>query len=248
MNSTGRPLVLLVEDDASLRRFVALALDELPVELQCCADVDAALAALAQQPAALLITDLMLPGRSGFELIDCLAADPALRGAARLVVFSAGLNPAVRARLLAGGMVWRLLPKPCSVAEIEACVREGALAGPPALAACPATPTPSLPTESGTELAIGRHFGGNRALYQAFLASCLRQFGDDIEQGELAWAAADLAALRRLAHSLKSVLLSLGHPAASALAGRLELAAEQGQAGDAGTLWPQLRECLRELR
>jgi CheY-like chemotaxis protein len=237
------PRVLLVEDDASLRRFVALALDELPIELQCCADVDTALDALAQAPAGLVITDLMLPGRSGFELIDALAAAPELRGAAKLAVFSAGLNPTTRDRLLAGGAVWRLLPKPCSVAELEACVREAVLAQPPEPAVVPSAPQ----AESDGERAITQHFGGNRALYQAFLSSCLQQFGRDIEQGERARQAGDAAALRHLARSLKSVLLTLGHPDASQLAAELERATERGDWLQAGPLWQALRGRLQHL-
>src|SRR6218665_1182730 len=124
MNRPAQPRVLLVEDDASLQRFVALALDEMDIELLLCSDVDAALTVLAQQPVQLILTDLMMPGRSRFELIGAPPRSPGLRGGARLGVFSAGLAPPVGQRLEAL-QVWRLLSKPCSVTELNTRVSEG---------------------------------------------------------------------------------------------------------------------------
>ena len=224
-----RPRVLLVEDDASLRRFVELALGELPITLVACADVDAALAELGLQAAALVITDLMMPRRSGFELIDALNAEPALQAGARMVVFSAGLNPEVRLRL-ASASVWRLLSKPCSVAELEACVRD-------ALGLA----------QHEEDQAVARQFGGNRALYQAFRASCLAQFGADIRAGDGACMQGDGPALHRLAHSLKSVLLTLGHADDAALARQLEDSAAHARWDEALPLWQRLREALVRL-
>jgi CheY-like chemotaxis protein len=240
----GRPRVLLVEDDASLQRFVSLALDELAIELLCCASVDAALDALQVQPVQLILTDLMLPARSGFELIQALAAAPALRGEARLVVFSAGLTPAVRRRLEEGGRVWRLLSKPCTVGELETCVREGLL---PNVGKSTAASADLARAPVDADSAVERHFGGNRALYLAFRASCLPQFLRDAQAGEQACQLRDMPALRRLAHSLKSVLLTLGHEQASALARRLESCAEREDWEGALPLWGQLREQLLAL-
>ena len=100
--------VVLVDDDASIRRLVALALEDLPVELVACADAAQARQALRDAPAALLLTDLMMPGESGMALLQLLAADPGLRGPAQLAVFSAGVDEATQAALDALG-VWRVL-------------------------------------------------------------------------------------------------------------------------------------------
>lgn len=249
MSSAGRPRVLLVEDDLSLQRFVQLALEDFEIELLTVGSVDAGLAELARAPAALVLTDLMLPDRSGFELIDALAAQPALRAGARLAVFSAGLTPSTRERL-ERPEVWRLLSKPCGLAELEACVRD-------ALAEGAATPPPKPAPESTADAdtpqarqaaAIAEHFGGNAPLYHAFRASCLQQFRADMAEGEQALAGGDAPALRRLAHSLKSVLLSLGHDEAAALAKALEQAGEAADEAAMRTLWPQLRTALGALR
>lgn len=252
MSRAGRPRVLLVEDDLSLQRFVQLALEDFEIELLTVGSVDAGLAELARAPAALVLTDLMLPDRSGFELIEALAAQPALRAGARLAVFSAGLTPATRARL-ERPEVWRLLSKPCGLAELEACVRD-ALAAEVAVPAPPSAPESrpeaddAGPPQARQAAAIAEHFGGNAPLYHAFRASCLQQFRADMAEGDQALAGGDAPALRRLAHSLKSVLLSLGHDQAADLAKALELAGEQADTAAMRALWPRLRTALGALR
>lgn len=235
--------VLLIEDDISLQRFVTLALEEFDIELLTVTSIEDGLAELARAPADLVMTDLMLPGRSGFELIDALVANPGLRGTARLVVFSAGLNAQTRQRLDRPD-VWRMLPKPCSLAELEDCVRS-------ALAPRESPETPAMPDTAApgaaTAQAIAEYFGGNEALYRAFRGSCLVQFRADLVEGARAMAASDAPALRRLAHSLKSVLMTLGHPEASASAHDLEISTEQSDWSAAIPQWRALRAHLLTL-
>lgn len=236
-----RPRVLLVEDDSSLRRFIEMALEEIEINLVSVPTVDEALVELGRGPVALILTDLMLPGRSGFDLIDALAADPALLGAARVAVLSAGLDPKTRQRL-DRPEVWRLLSKPCSVAALEDCVHSALKA---------TVPTPAVPAPGQVHhpraAAIAEHFGGNTVLYEGFRSSCLEQFHADSEEGDRFSEGSDAAALRRLAHSLKSVLLTLGHPDESALAADLELACEHADWTRAAPGWRALRAALMAL-
>lgn len=53
--------------------------------------------------------------------------------------------------------------------------------------------------------------------------------------------------MRRLAHSLKSVLLTLGHAPESALARQLEADAADGRAGASRAGWRQLGDALDRL-
>lgn len=218
----------------------------------------------------------MLPGESGQALVERLTADPALRGSARVAVFSAGLTPEVRDRLGALG-VWRLLSKPVSLAELEGCVREaiGSAAGEartcPTPAPAPAPPAagrashrpdgdpgglPRPPAQPGAPAAaraerraaaVHTHFGGDAELFDTYLASCRQQFPADCRTGDRALAAADWPALRRLAHSLKTVLLTLGEPAAGAQAATLEAACARSDTAAATELWPALRAQLQQL-
>lgn len=233
--------VVLVEDDAAIRRLVELALEDLPVDLVACADAAQARQALRDGAAALLLTDLMMPGESGLSLLQSLAADPRLRGPARLAVFSAGVDDETRAALAALG-VWRVVHKPASMAALQECVMQ-------ALAAQTEADSASAPgaADAGTS-AVQQFFGGDRALFLAFRASCQAQFAADIVGGDAALAAGDLLALRRLGHSLGSVLLTLGHADAAAHARALDEAARAGGAADIAAYWQTLRATLCRMQ
>lgn len=232
-----RARVLLIEDDASIRRFVELALDELPIELLQAATVAQARQLLREAgPFRLLITDLMLPDGSGQQLLQTLQAEPALRAGARVAVFSAGLSAERRAELERLG-VDEVIAKPASVGQLVHCV-EAALS-----ASAAAPPEPADPQTT----AVAHYFAGDQALYDTYRASCLRQFANDRRAGDTALAAADTPAIRRLAHSLKTVLQTLGHDAESALARQLESDAADGRADAVQQGWSRLGLALDQL-
>ena len=102
-----------------------------------------------------------------------------------------------------------------------------------------------MATLSPDELAaIDTYFDGDRAFYEQFRASCVLQFSEDIAQGDGACTAQDAPVLRRTAHSLKSVLLTLGHPDLSAQAKSVELAAQSRPWDEALAGWQGLRAQL----
>ncbi len=226
MSVAGRPRVVLVEDDAALRRFVELALDELDLELVPCTCLAEGLAALSAAPADVVVTDLGLKGESGFSLLEQLARDAPLRAGARIIVFSAGLTPAVQARL-ARLPVWRSLAKPVALHELERTVLQavaaaGECAAPPA--PLPAMAPPSASPDEATLIAA--NFNGDAQLYHAFREVCLQQFVLDAAAGDAACVHRDWSALRRVAHNLKTVLRSLGHLDLGDLAAAIEHDAE----------------------
>ena len=232
------PRVLLVEDDASISRFVTLALDEQPIELLHAASLAEARALLGAGPVRLLLCDLMLPDGSGEQLLQALAAAPPPRP--RRVAFSAGLSVERRRQLAVLG-VDEVLAKPVALADLLACVQRG-LADTPAPAGAGAAA--EVAVGAADRVLVDRYFGGRPDLFEAYRDSCRQQFVLDVQQGDRALARGDLAALRRLAHSLKTVLLTLGDNAASALAQRLEQQAESSQgAAD----WQALRAALLAL-
>lgn len=233
--------VLLVEDDPSTQRFVALALEDLPVQLQTCDSVARALELLRAGQYALILTDLMLRGESALELLAQLSRQPQLLGAARVAVYSAGLTAERRAQLAQWG-VWRMLDKPVPLRTLRDCVADAMPAPPP-------RDEPGAPVDAADAQAsaIATYFAGNRALYLAFRASCLAQFGQDAASARRALADRDAAHLHRLGHSLKTVLLTLGQTAASGLAREAELAARDADWPAMARLWPSLIEQLERL-
>lgn len=235
--------VVFVEDDASIQDFVAMALEDLPLTLHACGTLAEARQALAPgaAPCALLLTDLMLPDGSGIDLLEEIQAGTAGTRPARIAVFSAGVTGEVRRRLDTLS-IDAVLPKPVALVDLEACVRE-AIESAAAAGGAPAA-APLAATESA---AIDEFFAGDAALFQRYRDSCVRQFDADLRAGEAAVQAGDLQALRRLAHSLKTVLRMLGRPALSACAAELEDVSAAGRP-DAATHWPALREGLLALR
>jgi CheY-like chemotaxis protein len=240
----SRPRVVCVDDDASIRRFVELALEDLPVELLTCADATTARELLRQGPVALLITDLMMPGESGFELLASLMADPALRGGALLAVFSAGLNATTRARL-EGLDVWRELDKPVSLQALEACVAE-AVALSQAGTAGTSTPA-ATPFSLEERQAVDQLFGGDAELFVAFRDQALKQFKFDRLALAAAVDAGDWPAVNRQAHSLKGALATLGDARGQELAFALESAAAAADAGGCAQRWRPLNHHLSHL-
>lgn len=220
-----------------------MALEGLPVQLAMATNLSEARSSLREGRFALVLTDLMLPDGSGLDLLqELIEQRPAWRGEAELAVFSAGVNDEARAKLARWG-IHRILMKPISLADLERHVLECIQA--PAVTAAPGV-APGHDAAAARQQAIDKFFGGDGALFAAFERTCHQQFALDIEQADAAEARADLAALRRLVHSLKTVLLTLGHTERSALAARAEMAAADALP-EALPLWHELRAALRHL-
>ncbi|OYU41608.1 MAG: hypothetical protein CFE44_28810, partial [Burkholderiales bacterium PBB4] len=180
--------------DASLRRFVRMALDDLPIELLEYADVASAMPVLAQAPVDLILTDLMMPGESGLDLLEHLKKRPALRGKARVIVFSAGLNAVIREALSAYD-VWLMLDKPVAVSRLESAVRDalaevkvaGVAQGEARLAgngtavgvSTMAPAMPMVPLEDRAQ-AIRLYFEGSPEIFEPYREACLAQVPEDL--------------------------------------------------------------------
>lgn len=272
LDDQGRARVMLVDDDPGVRRLFELALEEMPIQLLCCASVAEAREELQRLPVDLLITDLMMPGETGFDLLAELLQKPQLRGEALCVVFSAGLNAATRAKLVDLG-VWREMFKPVSLTTLEECVRDALAlrserrharvaaayarrASPPRVAALRedlARPpvaaggrAASQRLPAGAMTALNTLFGGDVALYMDFRRQALEQFGLDLRTGDSAHVDRDWSTMQRLAHSLRSVWRLLGNPDAERLAEQLEAGAAARDPVACAERWPPLRAALAQ--
>ena len=70
----SRARILVVDDDASLRRILELQLEEAGYEVRTARDPAEALARLEESTPALVLTDLKMPGASGLDLLRTLRA------------------------------------------------------------------------------------------------------------------------------------------------------------------------------
>jgi CheY-like chemotaxis protein len=69
------PSILVVDDEPSIREFLAFVLSDEGFRVATAADGSEALQAARRDPPDVVLTDLMMPGHDGYELIDGLRRD-----------------------------------------------------------------------------------------------------------------------------------------------------------------------------
>jgi two-component system, OmpR family, alkaline phosphatase synthesis response regulator PhoP len=122
--------ILIAEDEESIVASLEFLMRHAGYEARVARDGEAALAALRDFQPDLVLLDLMLPGRSGFEVCRAIRGDPALNGT-RVLMLTArgGANDAARGM---GAGADDYMTKPFSTKDLVARVR--ALLGSPARA------------------------------------------------------------------------------------------------------------------
>lgn len=113
------PLVLVVDDDPDVRELVALRLGGEGYRVETACDADEALAVASSCAPDLLLIDVSMPGRDGFELCRSLAA---LGSAPPVMFLTARADPGSRVEGLDAGAV-DYIPKPFHSDELLARVR-----------------------------------------------------------------------------------------------------------------------------
>ena len=101
--------VLLVEDDDDIRDLIVTLLEIAGFDVIACASAEAALEQLREQPFDMVLTDYMLPNRTGAWLLD-EASREGLLDATPVLVVSAHPNPPVNG--------FEVLPKPFDLDEL----------------------------------------------------------------------------------------------------------------------------------
>ena len=112
--------ILIADDDPAMRELLAGLVRDLGYEAVTVPDGRAALAAVAATPPDLLLSDVSMPGLSGFELCRRLKADPATRLIP--VVLITGIGDEHKIEGIEAGAD-DFLPKPFSPGELRARIR-----------------------------------------------------------------------------------------------------------------------------
>jgi DNA-binding response OmpR family regulator len=73
-----RPLVLCADDDEDILALIALRLERAGYDVACAGDGDAAVALAAERRPDAVVLDMMLPCRSGIEVLAELRSHPGL--------------------------------------------------------------------------------------------------------------------------------------------------------------------------
>jgi two-component system, cell cycle response regulator CpdR len=108
------PKILLAEDDDSLRRFLAKALERAGYEVRSCPDGETAIAALGDGPYDLLLTDIVMPGVDGIEVArEAADRQPGLR-----IMFITGFAAVALAAGSRAPEGAKILAKPVHLREI----------------------------------------------------------------------------------------------------------------------------------
>lgn len=203
--------ILLLEDDPLMQRFVVYALEQENLVVTCCDTVASAVAAIQRQSFSWILTDLMLPGESGLSFIEKISHGQIKAGTAQIVALSAGIDLKMKKKLASLG-VHRQLLKPVSVLKLQELFRDEQ----------PSSVDNSAAWVSSQAKAIDTFFAGQSELYERFSLQSQRQFLQDAVEGSRLLKNNNYAALRNLAHSLKSVLMLLGEDLSHAHASTLE--------------------------
>ena len=114
--------VLLVEDEPNIIEAIRFILSRDGWTVRTHADGMSALEAVRASPPDVVILDVMLPGRSGFDLLRDIRADPRLAGLPVLMLTAKGQARDRRLAERAGAT--RFMTKPFSNREVLATVRE----------------------------------------------------------------------------------------------------------------------------
>jgi CheY-like chemotaxis protein len=123
---TTLPRVLIAEDDASIRRLLATTLRRRRMEVEAAEDGQAALQALERACWDVLITDLMMPRVSGWDVLRWLGEHPDRRPSSVIVVSATDRD---LLRELDPTVVNAIIFKPFDVLQLGAYVKSATARG-----------------------------------------------------------------------------------------------------------------------
>ncbi len=110
------PTVLVVEDDANIRRFVSVNLKARGYDVLQAASAEEALQRLRDHVPEALILDIKLPGMSGWDMLNQVAADPELPDIPAIILTASPLT-AHTGEPIYNNITSRLI-KPVSVTDL----------------------------------------------------------------------------------------------------------------------------------
>jgi DNA-binding response OmpR family regulator len=119
---TGAPLVLCADDDEDILSLVSLRLQRAGYQVATAADGDEAVEIARARRPAVAVLDVMMPKRTGYEVLAELRADEALRGM-KVILLSARVQEGDVARGMDAGAD-AYLAKPFKAQDLVSKVQE----------------------------------------------------------------------------------------------------------------------------
>ena len=102
MGTTHKPTVVYVEDEPAVQRLVEFWLEDAGYRVRVAADGTSGLELIRAERPDLVVTDALMPGMTGDELVEVLQADPELREIP-IIMATAAASPFRVKRMLALG-------------------------------------------------------------------------------------------------------------------------------------------------
>ena len=115
-----KPRVLVADDDQSIRQLLCTIVRRERVEVDCAADGTEAIAKLEENSYAVILLDLMMPRRNGFDVIEYLKQHPP---AIKPVVLVISAYTDQRFKEVDPTVVAGVLRKPFEIADLGGVVR-----------------------------------------------------------------------------------------------------------------------------
>jgi len=114
--------ILIADDDPNIVRALAFLMQAEGHDVRTAADGDAALAAVAEAPPELVLLDVMMPKRNGYDVCRALRADPHYARLRIVMLTARGREADKRAGMELG--VDAYLTKPFAISEVVGCVND----------------------------------------------------------------------------------------------------------------------------
>src|SRR5689334_15202901 len=94
------PIVYFIDDSATMREVIKIAFRRENIDVVACHDGETALAQMSQQPPDVVITDVIMPGKDGYEVCQNIKQNPATSGTP-VVLMSGVVNKQVAEKAFA---------------------------------------------------------------------------------------------------------------------------------------------------
>lgn len=119
--------ILVVDDESTIRRTLRFVLERAGFVVEEAVDGQDALDRLAARPADLVILDVMMPRKSGFDVLDAMRADATLQNCRVLMLTAKGQEEDRRQAFARGADEFRTKPfSPLAIAETARSLLQGA--------------------------------------------------------------------------------------------------------------------------
>lgn len=113
--------ILVTEDDPDIRELIAISLGMAGFTVEQADDGESALTQAMENPPDLIVVDVMLPGISGHEVVQSLAADPRTAAIPVLMLSARGQSHDIDEGLASGAHAY--VVKPFSPRDLAARVK-----------------------------------------------------------------------------------------------------------------------------